>query len=39
MNVDTARIESLVRQLIVEIGEDPQRENLKRQNRRSKQNH
>jgi GTP cyclohydrolase IA len=28
MKVDTAKIESLVRQLIVEIGEDPQREGL-----------
>jgi GTP cyclohydrolase I len=30
MKVDTAKIESLVRQLIVEIGEDPQREGLVR---------
>ncbi len=28
MKVDTARIEALVRQIIVEIGEDPQREGL-----------
>ena len=28
MNINTAKIESLVRQLLLEIGEDPERERL-----------
>ena len=28
MNINTAKIESLVRQLLLEIGEDPEREGL-----------